>query len=117
MISLFIEILADFLSFSFDCDYGFDIVFADFVLEATLERVVLTSSSSSSGFFVSDSAFLVIDTFLSATQSEYFLNSVILEMFFLHPGALIPELPDYFYKFSAAFVFLSSLLMKKSILY
>ena len=102
-------------SLSLDC--SFETVFADFALETALEGEVFFDlpvliSSSDSGFWVSFTglgllSFVVI--FLSAIQSENYLNSAIFDKHLL-------PLPFLFtsYFLSVEAVFLSSLLMKKS---
>ena len=105
------------VSLSFDC--AFETVFADLALETALDGSVFLdlavriSSSYDSGFCVSLTAtvgltfFSFVITFLSVTQSENYLNSLIFDKHLL-PLLVAP------YCLSVDAVFLSSLLMKKS---
>ena len=86
----------------------------DLAAEAFLERLA-RASDSASGFWVSGSFFLpCAATDLSPIQSEYCLNSLIFVIFLFDFCAVFYS--GYFFVLPSAFVFLSSLLMKKSIL-
>ena len=114
-VSLGCDDLVESLPFCGDVYYGLGTAFGVLLVDVFLERLVLTSGSTS-GFLVSAFFFPFAWTALSSIQSEYCLYSLILETF------LLVFCPALFYSFvcfclSSAFDFLSSLFIKKSILY
>ena len=70
---------------SLSFDYAFKAVLADFALETAFEGSVFLdlavrfSSSWDSGFLVTSTFFSIFDTFLSANQSENYLNSLTFD--------------------------------------